>query len=338
MAGGESKQTKVWMKKQTIDSKYLAERQQSVSTTLKFWWHLKSAWLSVCVCVCVCPLPCCKETQGELYVTGESWSHFDEDELAMLWLAGLTVAESGGFSHSVQMSLFNQPLLNHMRGEKNPTDTNTCTLSKNQELFSEQRWRVMIWKFSCWCGSTAHKNVLIPLTCQGVLGLKERTEASFHIGKTTLILLGGLLLQITGCNLQLFKTEGTRAKWSCHYIGSATCDDFQWFYYLSCLITNCLVWKMSQILKNGHCNSQRWHLQIVGKIQRIMQNKEKQQTVLFKKEANPFFCIFLENNNWFVKIVVDTFCDFSTTKHLDYFAFFFCRDTRALLHCSHTSM
>ncbi len=49
--------------------------------------------------------------------------------------------------------------------------------------------------------------MLIPLTCQSVLGLKERTEASFHIGQTALILFRSLLLQIIGCNLQLLETE-----------------------------------------------------------------------------------------------------------------------------------
>lgn len=142
MVGGECKQTKVWMRKQTIDLRYLAERQQSVCATWKSLWHVKSSWLSVWVCEHVCVYVCkCVHLQalGRLQVglclTGECWSHFDEDELAVLWLAGVTVAESGGFSHSVQMSLFNQPLLNHMWGGKIKRHEHLHTFQKSRALF-----------------------------------------------------------------------------------------------------------------------------------------------------------------------------------------------------------
>lgn len=86
---------------------------------------------------------------------------------------------------------------------------NGRTLSYNQALFSEQR---RFGSLYINCGTLGvvpqhTKNLLILLTCQSVLGLKESTEASFHIGQTALILLGSLLLQVNGCKLQLLKTE-----------------------------------------------------------------------------------------------------------------------------------
>lgn len=42
------------MMKQTIDLKYLAERQQSASATFKSFWRLKVNVANfVCVCLCV---------------------------------------------------------------------------------------------------------------------------------------------------------------------------------------------------------------------------------------------------------------------------------------------
>ena len=133
MAGAESKQTKVWMMKWTIDSRYLAERQQSVSATLKSFWRLK-----VSECAHVCVFITASQSQVCLGVTGESWSHFDEGELTVLWLAGVTLAQSGAFSHSVQMSLFNQPLRNHMWGEQIQTHTRSHTFQKSREVFWAQ--------------------------------------------------------------------------------------------------------------------------------------------------------------------------------------------------------
>lgn len=113
-------------------------------------WNLSGIWRlmqpSVCLCVCVCPL----QAQVRLCVTGERWSHFDEGELAVLWLAGATVVRGGGFSHSGQMSLFNQPLLNRMWRGENKSETRTLArFPKIKSSFSEQRWRVMIWKSLC---------------------------------------------------------------------------------------------------------------------------------------------------------------------------------------------
>lgn len=53
----------------------------------------------------------------------------------MLWLASATSVPSRGLSRGIQMSLFNQLLLNRMRGEKNPKTHS----SKNQEPFSKRR-------------------------------------------------------------------------------------------------------------------------------------------------------------------------------------------------------
>lgn len=49
----------------------------------------------------------------------------------MLWLASATSVPSRGLSRGIQMSLFNQLLLNRMRGETHS--------SKNQEPFSKRR-------------------------------------------------------------------------------------------------------------------------------------------------------------------------------------------------------
>lgn len=139
----------------------------------------------------------------------------------MLWLASVIVAGCC-FSHTIQISRYNQPLLNHIcggGGEKNPKTQITAHLWKKKSISCLSRDILevcILTKNSLVQFCSTQRNVLIPLTCQGILGLKERTEASFHVCQTPLILLGSLLLQITGCTLQLFKTEKTEL--SHHYI------------------------------------------------------------------------------------------------------------------------
>lgn len=82
--------------------------------------------------VCVCVYNHFSESSERLCVTGESWSHFDGGELTVLWLASAASVRSTGLSHTVQMRLFNQLLLNHMWGKSPKTHA-----SKNQEPFSE---------------------------------------------------------------------------------------------------------------------------------------------------------------------------------------------------------
>lgn len=90
----------------------------------------------------------------------------------------------------------------------------------------------MIQEFVCQLWKTfgavpQHENVLIPLTCQSVLGLKECTEASFHIGQTALILLSGLLLEITRRKLQLLETKETEKR-PRHHVKPASSDYHTW--------------------------------------------------------------------------------------------------------------
>ena len=240
--GGERKQTKVWMIKQTIHSRYLAGRQQSVSTTFKSFWHLK---VSMCV-LCMLTL---KKTQ-----VCDRW------ELISFWWMWISHVVVGWQNCSRRLGLFtrrpnesfNQPLLNRMWGggkkkkkkKKNPKERNACTHSKNKSsLLSRDDLEANCG--TLWCGSTAYINVLIPLTCQSILSLKECTEASFHIGHTPLILLRGLFLQITGCNLQLVKSEEMEKELSGHDTRSKTCD--YTFHYFLRLLSHCVVNKMPQI-------------------------------------------------------------------------------------------
>lgn len=131
----------------------------------------------------------------------------------MLWLAHVIVAGCC-FSRTIQISRYNQPFLNHMcvgEGKIIPerkllhTFERKSTSCLSRDILED----CILTKNSLVQFRSKQRKVLIPLTCQGILGLKERTEASFHVCQTPLILLGSLPLQITGCTLQLFKTEKT---------------------------------------------------------------------------------------------------------------------------------